>query len=218
MQKRRYNGLDRAILGFDRVLSGLLPEQTGTGRRVPAATGQGQAPPTALNAEEQRHAAGLMRVNHAGEVAAQGLYHGQAWVARREAVRDSMLQAAREEGDHLHWCARRLQGLDSRTSYLDPLWYLGSFGLGSVAGLLGDRWSLGFIVETEQQVEAHLDKHLDLLPENDVESRAILQQIKQDEAQHAATAMQAGGRELPDVIKQGMRLCAGIMTRTAYYL
>ena len=159
-----------------------------------------------------------MRVNHAGEVAAQGLYLGQALVARRGGVKTALLRAAREEGDHLRWCAWRLRGLRSRGSYLEPVWYLGSYAIGVAAGLFGDRWSLGFIAETERQVEAHLDEHLALLPQGDGASRAILRQIKEDEAQHAAAATRAGGRELPPLVRRGMRWCAKIMTRSAYYL
>lgn len=214
MQDRHYNLMDQLILGLDRALGQMVPEQTSTGRSVPAAENAEDS----LTEQEKKHVAGLMRVNHAGEVAAQGLYHGQACVARQASTRESLLQSAREEGDHLTWCAERLQSLNSHTSYLNPIWYVGSFTLGTVAGLFGDKWSLGFIVETEYQVEAHLDEHLQLLPEQDSQSRAILEQIKQDEAHHAATALSAGGEPLPTAIKRAMTLCSKIMTKSAYHI
>jgi ubiquinone biosynthesis monooxygenase Coq7 len=163
-----------------------------------------------------RVSAALMRVNHAGEVAAQALYQGQGMTARDPAVRDAMQQAAREEIDHLVWCRQRVEQLGSRTSYLNPVWYLGSFSLGALAGALGDKWSLGFLAETEHQVVRHLDTHLERLPEIDMKSAAILRQMRQDELRHATTAVESGAAELPGPVKRMMRLCSRVMTGTAY--
>ena len=165
----------------------------------------------------RRHAAGLMRVNHAGEVAAQGLYHGQTLTARSESVRATLRRAADEEGDHLAWCRDRLDELGSRTSLLNPLWYAGSVAFGAMAGLLGDRVSLGFMAETERQVEGHLEGHLGRLPEDDQRSRAIIEQMKTDEIGHGRAAQEAGGDELPAPVPQLMRITARIMTGTAYW-
>ncbi len=157
-----------------------------------------------------------MRVNHAGEVAAQALYHGQAFAARSQATRELMLTAAREESDHLAWCETRLKELQSRPSLLDPLWYAGSFAIGALAALSGDRTSLGFVVETERQVERHLDDHLQRLPADDLRSRAILAAMREDEIAHGTRARVAGGVELPVAVRTVMRHTARIMTRTAY--
>jgi len=165
---------------------------------------------------DRRHVAGLIRVDHAGEVAAQGLYHGQALTARRPEIRAAMQRAAIEEGDHLSWCYDRLQELGDRPSLLNPLWYAGSVAIGAVAGVAGDRWSLGFMAETERQVEGHLDDHLSQLPGADARSRAILEQMKLDEIGHAESALAAGGSELPGVVKRLMTLTAKVMTGTAY--
>jgi len=159
-----------------------------------------------------------MRVNHAGEVAAQGLYHGQALTARRAEIRETMRRAAREEGDHLAWCRDRLTELGAAPSVLNPLWYAGSFLIGAVAGAAGDRWSLGFMAETERQVEGHLNDHLGRLPAGGERSRAILEQMKTDEIEHGRTALEAGGAELPGPIRALMRLTSKVMTRTAYRL
>lgn len=167
---------------------------------------------------ERRHVAGLIRVDHAGEVAAQGLYHGQALTARRPEIREAMVRAAREEGDHLAWCRDRLEELGDRPSLFNPLWYAGSVLIGAMAGAAGDRWSLGFMAETERQVEGHLDGHLGRLPAADARSRAILEQMKADEVGHAQAAMAAGGGELPGPVRSLMRLAAKVMTGTAYRL
>ena len=159
-----------------------------------------------------------MRVNHAGEVAAQALYHGQALVARDRAVREFLLHAAREEGDHLAWCERRLTALGARPSLLNPFWYAGSFGNGALAGLAGERLSLGFISETERQVEGHLTEHLERLPLADAASRAVLEQMRSDEARHGADAKTRGGDELPAPLPRLMRLVSRVMTRTAYWV
>jgi ubiquinone biosynthesis monooxygenase Coq7 len=167
---------------------------------------------------ERRRAAGLMRVNHAGEIAAQGLYQGQALTARSPATRAALVRAAGEEGDHLAWCRERLEELGARPSLLDPLWYAGSIAIGALAGLAGDRMSLGFMAETERQVEGHLASHLGKLPAADLRSRAIVEQMKADEAGHGRAALAAGAAELPEPVPRLMRLAARIMTGTAYWI
>lgn len=169
-----------------------------------------------LDAAEIAHSAGLMRVNNAGEVAAQGLYRGQALAARAAAQSEAMQQAAQEENEHLNWCQQRLAELNQRRSLLDGVWYWGSFTIGALAGAVGDRWSLGFVKETEQQVCAHLDRHLDRLPATDHRSRAILQAMRTDELRHAEQAADAGAAELPAPVKSAMTLVSRIMTFTAY--
>lgn len=173
---------------------------------------------SALTPDEQREAGALMRVNHVGEVCAQALYTAQALSTRDPALRRHFEQAAREETDHLAWTRDRLDALGSRPSLLNPLWYAGAFGLGLVAGRFGDRVSLGFVVETERQVEAHLDSHLSRLPAGDDASRAIVSQMKADEAAHAASALDAGGTPLPGPVKALMRAAARVMTTTAHYI
>jgi ubiquinone biosynthesis monooxygenase Coq7 len=192
----------------------LFAAATHSDRTNPAA-----AIPEAELSEEERDLSGrLMRINHAGEVAAQGLYQGQALTARLEEVRDKMEQAAEEENDHLAWCQQRIQELGSHSSYLDPLWFAGSVAIGAAAGLAGDKWSLGFVAETEHQVVHHLEGHLARLPENDHKSRAILAQMVVDEEQHATTALRAGGTALPTPIQRLMRLTSKVMTGLAYRL
>jgi ubiquinone biosynthesis monooxygenase Coq7 len=159
-----------------------------------------------------------MRVNHAGEIAAQGLYHGQAMTARNPATRALLEQAAREESDHLAWCEQRLKELNDRPSLLDPLWYAGSFAIGALAGLAGDRRSLGFVAETERQVERHLDGHLEQIPQSDTRSRAIIEQMRADERVHGELARQAGGVTLPQPVQSLMRTTARIMTTTARWI
>ena len=178
----------------------------------------GTTPESVTDPAARRHAAGLMRVNHAGEIAAQALYHGQALTARDPTVRAGLLAAARDETDHLAWCEQRVRELDSRTSLLAPVWYAGAFAIGAVTGLAGDRTSLGFVSETERQVIEHLESHLHEkgLPDDDERSRRIVQQMQDDEARHGADARAAGGRELPRPIRDLMRATARIMTRTAY--
>ena len=169
-----------------------------------------------LDGDERRHAAGLMRVNHTGEVCAQALYSGQAAVARDPAVREQLREAAQEETDHLAWCAQRLDELHSRPSLLNPLWYAGSYALGVAAGLRGDGWNLGFVVETERQVEAHLAEHLEALPGADARSRAVLEVMKADEARHADHALEAGARTLPTPIPQAMAAVSAVMKAVTY--
>lgn len=171
-----------------------------------------------LDEREKREVAGLMRVNHSGEVAAQALYHGQAAFARNPATREMLLRAAREEADHLAWCQDRLRELDSRPSLLSPLWYAGSFAIGAAAAAFGDRVSLGFVSETERQVEGHIDSHLARLPAQDQRSRAILEQMRSDEIEHGAHARNAGGMELPLPVRALMRGTARVMTFTSYWV
>lgn len=215
MDDRRYSLLDRVLNEADKLLRHSASASAAARRDYPAAD---LPPDDALSSNERRHAAGLMRVNHAGEVAAQALYQGQALTARLENVRSTMEEAAAEEQDHLAWCETRLRELGSQPSLLNPLWYSGSFAIGALAGLAGDRWSLGFLAETEQQVVDHLDKHLGELPEGDGRSREIVRQMRDDEAHHRDTAKEAGGAHLPAPIQSLMRAVSGIMTRTAYRL
>jgi ubiquinone biosynthesis monooxygenase Coq7 len=169
-----------------------------------------------MTESQRRVSEGLMRVNHTGEVCAQALYSAQALTARDAAVRERMQRAAEEENAHLIWCERRVQELGGHLSYLNPLWYLGSFAIGALAGLAGDKWNLGFVVETERQVEGHLDDHLQRLPAEDAKSRAIVAQMQQDEIRHAAMALQEGAAELPAPIKRLMALHSKVMTAIAY--
>jgi ubiquinone biosynthesis monooxygenase Coq7 len=171
---------------------------------------------TVLSIGERTHSAGLMRVNHVGEVCAQALYQSQKLIARDEKTRDLLDRAAKEEMDHMAWCEERLKELDSRPSLLNPVWYFGAFGIGLLAGIAGDRWSLGFVAETEKQVERHLDQHLERLPENDSRSRNIVMQMRQDEIEHGSSALEAGGQELPAPVKTLMSGISKIMTTTAY--
>jgi ubiquinone biosynthesis monooxygenase Coq7 len=214
MQTRHYNTFDQLIMNLDQAVRTLAGKPLVTERDNPANTQQ----ETELTDAERTESARLMRINHAGEVAAQALYQGQALTARLETTRSSMEQAAREENDHLDWCEQRVKELDSHTSLLNPLWYLGSFGIGAVAGAIGDKWSLGFIAETERQVVSHLEEHLQRLPGGDKKSRAVVEQMKQDEAQHGATASASGGVELPGPVKKLMQLASKVMTRTAYWV
>ena len=206
------NTIDNLIAQLDQALKTLVPGSVHAQRANPAAA----AATTELDAGEQKHAAGLMRINHTGEVCAQALYQGQALTARLPNVRDSMNQAAAEEVDHLGWCEDRLVELDSRPSLLNPVWYGLSFGLGALAGLAGDRWSLGFVAETERQVCNHLQDHLARLPAQDRKSAAILSQMLVDEGKHAVNAEAAGAAELPGPVKTAMTLMAAVMKQTTY--
>jgi ubiquinone biosynthesis monooxygenase Coq7 len=210
--------MERTLTSVDRLLDGM---QNALGTVLGSARAErpnpaGDRADIVLDEDERRHAAGLMRINHVGEVCAQALYVGQALVARDATTRAQLLHAAQEETDHLAWCADRLRELDSRPSLLNPLWYAGSHAIGVVAGLRGDGWNLGFVVETERQVEAHLEDHLQSLPEADLRSRAILETMKADEARHAANAEAAGARVLPQPIPRVMALASGIMKAIAY--
>ena len=210
---RKFSPLDRLLAEAQRGLAGAADDAVAQ-RDNPGAP----QPDVEMATRERRHAAGLMRVNHTGEVCAQALYIGQAAVARDEATRGQLLAAAQEETDHLAWCSERLRELDSRPSLLNPLWYAGSYAIGVAAGLRGDGWNLGFVVETERQVEAHLDEHLRRLPPEDLRSRAILQTMKADEARHADHAQAAGARALPQPIPRVMALASAVMKAVAYRL
>lgn len=211
---RRLTLVDHVFTQFDQALRVTFGPPPEAHRPSPAA----DACSDRLDERERVHAAGLMRINHTGEVCAQALYAGQALTARDGRVRAQMAEAAREEEDHLAWCAQRLQALDSRPSLLNPFWYAGSFTLGAIAGAAGDPWSLGFVEATERQVESHLDDHLGRLPENDHESRAVVAQMKEDEARHAEMATTAGARRLPDPVQRLMGVMAGMMKAVAYRL
>jgi len=213
MTSRHYTPLDHLLINLQQAVTTVF----GTPAQQRSNPGSG-IEDAELSHEERAVAAGCMRVNHAGEVCAQALYQGQAMTARLETVRDAMDQAAAEENDHLAWCQQRLGELGSHTSYLNPLWYGGSFLIGAAAGTIGDKWSLGFVAETERQVVRHLEGHLQRLPQQDQKSRAILEQMKIDESKHATTALEAGGAELPPPVKRFMSLTSIIMTRTAYWL
>ena len=171
-----------------------------------------------LNEIERNHSANLMRVNHSGEVAAQGLYRGQALTARLEGTREKMDQAAKEELDHLSWCNKRLEELNEKPSLLSPAWYALSFGMGAIAGLAGDKWSLGFVHETEEQVVKHLESHLNNLSKDDKKTIAVLEQMKEDESKHSEEALESGAENLPEGIKIFMSVVAKVMTKTSYYV
>jgi ubiquinone biosynthesis monooxygenase Coq7 len=206
------NLIDTLIIQLDQALHTLVPGSIEATRANPADATE-QMP---LESAASKHVAGLMRINHTGEVCAQALYQGQALTAQLPNVRSSMEQAAKEESDHLHWCETRLTELDSHTSLLNPLWYSMSFGLGALAGLAGDKWSLGFVAETEQQVCKHLQEHLEKLPADDQKSRSILLQMLSDEGQHAASAINAGAAQLPAPVKHAMGLMAKVMKTLVY--
>lgn len=206
-----HSPLDRLIIQADQMLRTLAGGAVAATRANPAAQAE-----STLEIGERQHAAGLMRINHTGEVCAQALYQGQALTAKLPEVRASMEQAAREEGDHLAWCEERLQELDSRPSLLNPLWYGLSFGLGAVAGLAGDKWSLGFVAETEDQVCKHLEEHLQTLPAGDERSRLILAAMHADEGRHAETARAAGAATLPAPVTLAMHGMARAMKLAVY--
>lgn len=214
MSARRPSPLDRILEQVDQAVRTVLGPPPPASRPNPA---EG-IPDSPLTDRERRHAAALMRVNHAGEIMAQGLYQGQALTARLEEVRGAMEQAAIEEFDHLAWCQQRLTELRDRPSVLGPIWYTGAFLLGAGAGLAGDRWSLGFVSETEAQVVSHLEEHLGRLPPADRRSRAIVSQMKLDEAHHGAAARAAGGVPLPAPARGLMTVMSKVMTRAAYWV
>ena len=211
---RNFSPLDRLIASVDEALrlsTGSAPDNE---RSNPAS----DTPDVDLSEDDRRHVAGLMRVNHAGEICAQALYAGQAMTARNPEVAEKMQQAADEEIDHLAWCTERLEELGDRPSVLNPLWYMGSFAIGAFAGAAGDRWSLGFLMETERQVEAHIEDHMGQLPAADGRSHAILNQMKTDEASHADMAEEAGAADLPQTVKKTMAAVSMIMKTLAYRL
>ncbi|NVJ49237.1 MAG: 2-polyprenyl-3-methyl-6-methoxy-1,4-benzoquinone monooxygenase [Gammaproteobacteria bacterium] len=204
--------LDNLLKSADNALRTLAGGYPTTARENPAQ----HLEPTPLSAEQSRHVAGLMRINHCGEVCAQALYQGQALTARLDGVRQQMEQAAVEENDHLQWCDQRLRELGAKPSLFSPLWYAGSFSIGALAGLAGDKWSLGFVAETEHQVVAHLEHHLSQLPAEDRASAAILQQMREDELHHATAALAAGGAQLPQPVKKAMQITAKFMKTIVY--
>lgn len=210
---RQYTGVDKLIHSFDQALRSLVPGATSAQRENPANTEDAQ-----LAVSDARHVAGLMRVNHSGEVCAQALYHGQALTAKLPTVRHEMERAAIEEQDHLAWCEDRLKELDSHTSLLNPVWYSLSFGMGALAGIAGDKYSLGFVAETERQVSLHLEDHIRQLPEQDSRSRKILEQMNEDELHHRDTALNAGGVDLPFPVRMSMTAISKLMTKTSYYI
>jgi len=204
--------IDRFIIEFDTALRSVVGGAHAH-RPTPGSDTQSGA---SLDAKEREHAAGLMRVNHVGEVCAQALYQSQKLVARNPEIQQMLDHSGQEEMDHLAWCETRLQELGSHTSYLNPIWYAGSFTIGLVAGLAGDKWSLGFVAETEKQVENHLESHLEKLPKQDDRSRAIVDQMRMDEIEHGQAAISAGGAVLPAPIKSLMQAMSKVMTTTAY--
>ena len=214
MTDRAISLLDRLIGQLDQALHTVFGPAPTAARDNPA-TGKNDP---ALTAAERELSGRLMRINHVGEICAQALYQGQALTARLPEVRGKMEQAAQEENDHLAWTEQRIRELGSHVSYLNPLWYAGSFALGALAGALGDKWSLGFVAETEKQVVNHLTSHLVQLPAADEKSRAILEQMRDDEGRHATVAIESGGAPLPEPVKQWMRYNSKIMTRTAYWI
>ena len=214
MFNSQHQFLDTVISQFDQALKTLVPGSVTAGRVSPGISKAGAE----LEQGEQQHSAGLMRSNHTGEVCAQALYQGQALTARLPVVREQMQQAANEEVDHLSWCEDRLEELHSRPSLLNPVWYAMSYGLGAAAGLAGDKWSLGFVAETEHQVCEHLQDHLHRLPRADEKSRAILERMLVDEGRHAIMAENAGASKLPQPVRQIMTLMSEIMKKTAYRL
>lgn len=211
--QRRYSTTDRFLTQCGQILF-TLAHQRSSQRPDPAA----DIPEACLTNDEKRLSSRLMRVNHSGEVCAQALYQGQAFTAKASAVRTALMHSATEEIDHLTWCKQRLTELGSHTSYLNPLWYTGSLAIGAFAGICGDSWNLGFLAETEQQVVAHLEKHLQSLPSNDVKSQKILQQMQSDEQQHASTAITFGAQPMPWPISKLMRASSKIMTTIAYWV
>ena len=205
--------LDEVVIGLDKMLR-VVTGVAASSRRNPAA----KIGDAELDNIERRHSAGLMRVNHVGEVCAQALYDSQAHFAKSEFLKEQFRQAGREEEDHLAWTSERLRELGSRTSLLNPLWYAGSYAIGAIAAKLGDAKSLGFVVETERQVEAHLVEHLTTLPANDLKSRAIVEQMRVDEVTHGANAQALGAASMPAPLRSAMKVMAKVMTGTAYYI
>ena len=214
MTERKLSGADRLVGNLDQILRTLFGRPPTTGREHPARAIE----ESDLDDQERTLAARLMRINHTGEICAQALYQGQALTANLDTVRQDMQTAADEENDHLGWCQDRLRELDSHTSVLNPLFYAGSFAIGALAGMVGDKWSLGFVAETEDQVVRHLSAHLQRIPTQDARSRAILKQMRQDEGRHATKARAAGGVRLPLPIRMAMKGSAKVMTTTTYWV
>ena len=212
--KRNYTLVDQWLMHTDTALRTVAGKPVVTQRDYPAE----DIDDCELDDSDRKHIAGLMRVNHSGEVSAQALYQGQSITARNEDVRSKLEQAALEENDHLVWTENRLHELNDHTSYLNPVWYAGSFAIGALAGALGDKWNLGFLAETEHQVVRHLDEHMEKLPAKDCRSKAILEQMKTDETKHATTALDHGAAELPTPVKKLMQAMSKVMTRSAYWV
>ena len=211
---RHISFLDNIIIECDKALKTVAGKPETTARKTPGV----DIKEAELTQAEQVLSSRLMRVNHAGEVSAQALYQGQALTAKLADVKQAMEQAALEENDHLVWCQQRLHYFGSHTSVLNPLWYVGSFAMGAVAGKIGDKWSLGFVAETEKQVFQHLDEHLEQMSQTDLKSRAVLEQMKIDELHHGTIAVEAGGAELPTPVKWLMGLMSKVMTKSSYWL
>jgi len=215
---RKLSFFDRALIELDKALQTRASAQHMSQRPTPTPDSDRLENTPEISDDEKLQAARLMRVNHAGEVSAQALYQGQAFTAKLPRVREQMQHAAEEEIDHLAWCEDRLDQLGAKPSILNPLWYAGSFALGAVAGLVGDKWSLGFVEETEKQVVEHLQEHLDKLPQDDLKTRSIIEQMQIDEAEHGDMAKQAGAAELPLPIKAVMKVTSKIMTKSSYWI
>jgi ubiquinone biosynthesis monooxygenase Coq7 len=213
MANRQYSVQDALLITLNNVFGAVFGVPAHE-REMP----EERVSPSELPFAGRQKSARLLRVNHSGEVSAQALYQGQAWIARSLELKTYLIRSAQEENDHLAWCAKRLRDLESRTSYLTPVWYVGSFLIGAVAGAMGDQWSLGFLAETEHQVVQHLEDHLNQLPAQDHKSRAILKHMKVDEAKHATTALQRGGQALPWTVRLLMRGVSKIMIKTAYWV
>ena len=211
---RAYSPFDKLIMQFDQAVQTVFGRPQVTERPDPASGLE----ESELTEAERDHTARLMRINHTGEVCAQALYQGQAVTAKDPAVRQNMERSAQEENDHLDWCERRIHELGGRTSLLNPLCYAGSFAIGAAAGIAGDKWSLGFVAETERQVETHLEEHIAQIPPADRKTHAILEQMKSDEIAHATKAVASGGAELPGPVKLVMKLTSKVMTRSVYHL
>jgi ubiquinone biosynthesis monooxygenase Coq7 len=211
---RNYTLFDQLIMSADTALRTLLGEPIVTEREYPA----NNISDAEFSEQEKKHIAGLMRVNHSGEVSAQALYQGQSLTSGNREIKEKLQQAALEENDHLNWTRNRINELGGHTSFLNPLWYGGSFAIGAFAGAIGDKWNLGFLAETEHQVVEHLESHLNKLPGGDLRSRAILEQMKTDELKHATTAIEHGAAELPPPVKKLMAAMSKVMTGTTYYI
>lgn len=212
--QRHYSIFDKICIGIDQAVRALGDNAKTTGSQYPAQGVEDHQ----LSDDQRKHSAALMRINHTGEICAQALYHGQGIVSQSNDVQEKMQQAAIEEGDHLEWTKKRIDELGSHTSYLNPLFYAGSFCIGMVAGMIGDKWSLGFVAETEQQVIKHLEGHLQQLPKEDKRSYHILERMESDETKHRDDAIAAGAHELPGMIKKGMALTSKVMVKTVYWV
>jgi ubiquinone biosynthesis monooxygenase Coq7 len=210
----RLSLVDKAIIEFDKAIQTVIGKPKVTERQQPGA----ELDDIALSDAEAKNSYRLMRVNHAGEVSAQALYQGQALTAKLPHVRQAMEKAALEENDHLVWCEQRVNALGGHKSILNPVWYVGSFAIGAAAGKMGDKWSLGFVAETEKQVVSHIDEHLEKMHADDVKSRAVLEQMKVDELHHGTTALEAGGAQLPLPVRGAMQLVSKVMTKTSYWI